>query len=104
MCTVLYVYTLRIYTDMFQLILILLMVQKSQTTTWDWKKKKVVNNGIFTTNKNWLAGRISEPSTVPLRNQTWSKCRVILRDFPLNNALFGLVLLVEEIRLASWGW
>jgi len=41
---------------------ILLMVQKSQTTTWDvWNP---VNTGISTTNLNWFSSRISEPSTV----------------------------------------
>ena len=103
MCTVLYVYTLRIYTDMFQLILILLMVQKSQTTTWDWKKKGHKQRDI-----HYQQELVSRPDFWTI-NSTLEESNLIqmqgnFEGFPLNNALFGLVLLVEEIRLASWGW
>ena len=33
------------------------------STTWDGASKPFVNNGIFTTNLNWWAYRISEPLT-----------------------------------------
>ena len=43
---------------------LLLMVQKSQTTTWDVENH--VKFGISTTNLNWFSRRISEPSTALL--------------------------------------
>ena len=48
-------------TFLFQLVL--LMVQKSQTTTWGCKNKPV-NNGISTTNFNWLAGFLNHQQGV----------------------------------------
>ena len=42
------------------------MVEKSCTLKWDGAAKTFVNNGIKTTNLNWLAG-FSEPATVSLK-------------------------------------
>ena len=54
----------RIHLPRWKRILLPLMVQKSQTTTWDGAKTPVKIMGWTTYNLNWWAYRISEPSTV----------------------------------------